>query len=134
MSAEKRALVASWWTRASEDLRASLLLVDGKPPALAAAVYHCQQAAEKSLKAWLVWQEIPFPKIHDLDKLLNLCSPVDSGFESLRLHAAILTPYVAEFRYPGEDQAPSPEDTQEAIRLATDVTKFIQTRIPFLNH
>jgi HEPN domain-containing protein len=38
-----------------------------KAPALfGAAVFHCQQAAEKALKGFLAWHDTPFRKTHDL--------------------------------------------------------------------
>ena len=69
MSAEQQALVEAWWTKASHDLAAGRALLAASPPPLDIAVYHCQQAAEKAIKAWLVWKDMPFPKTHDLEAL-----------------------------------------------------------------
>jgi hypothetical protein len=66
-----------------------------EPPALDVAVYHCQQAAEKAIKSWLLWKEVPFPKTHDLNRLLGLCAPLEPEFENLRPHAAFLNPFAA---------------------------------------
>lgn len=32
-------------------------------------MFHCQQAAEKALKALLTWHDEPFARTHDLGKL-----------------------------------------------------------------
>ena len=41
--------------------------------------YHCQQSAEKALKAFLVKHQIEFPKTHNLMVLINLCSDIDES-------------------------------------------------------
>ena len=122
----------AWWTKASHDLAAVRVLLGARPPALDIAVYHCQQAAEKAIKAWLVWKDIPFPKTHDLEALLKLGMPLDPGFETLMPHAHVLTPYVAEFRYPGDVSEPTHEDALEGLRLAAEVLDFMKHRCPFL--
>jgi HEPN domain-containing protein len=42
--------------------------------------FHCQQAVEKYIKAFLSANGIQFRKIHDLSSLTELCLPVDSSF------------------------------------------------------
>ncbi len=63
----------AWLQKAESDLAAAELCLQAKT-ALDAACFHCQQAAEKSLKAWLIACETEFPFIHDLSKLLSLCA------------------------------------------------------------
>lgn len=60
-------------------------------------VYLCQQAIEKSLKALLVHQQIPFPLVHDLGSLLSLLPDhliPPGGFNLLDLN-----PYASIRRY-----------------------------------
>lgn len=132
MEAEQRALLQAWWTKSCRDLAAVRLLLAAEPPALDIAVYHCQQAAEKAIKAWLVWKEVPFPKTHDLNRLLGLCAPLEPEFENLRPHAAFLNPFAAEFRYPGDVSEPAREDAFEGLRLAAEVLDFVKQHCPFL--
>ncbi len=47
------------------------------------ACYHCQQAAEKYLKAYLIYAEVEPPRIHDLTRLVAISKTVDRGFEML---------------------------------------------------
>jgi HEPN domain len=98
MEVEQRALLQAWWTKSCHDLAAVRLLLAAEPPALDIAVYHCQQAAEKAIKTWLVWKDMPFPKTHDLEAMLKLCIPLDSGFASLMPHAHVLIPNAFENR------------------------------------
>ena len=60
----RRELVRDWLAKADADLAvAERLLPDGGAHAWAVA-FHCQQAAEKFLKAYLSWWQIEFPKTH----------------------------------------------------------------------
>jgi HEPN domain-containing protein len=63
--------------------------------------FHCQQAAEKLLKAALTEFSRPFRRTHDLRELMDLLS--DAGHPLPRTLAGLdkLTPYATLFRYPG---------------------------------
>jgi HEPN domain-containing protein len=64
--------VKAWLQKASSDLYSAEILLDHDPPVPEAAAFHCQQAAEKILKALLVWLDVPFEKVHGLTYLLDL--------------------------------------------------------------
>ncbi len=61
--------------------------------------FHCQQAAEKFLKAYLVAKGKPYPVSHDLLLILEKILSIDSGAETLRDDLALLMPYAVEIRY-----------------------------------
>jgi HEPN domain-containing protein len=63
--------------------------------------FHCQQAAEKYLKALLEEKGLTVPKIHDLDELLALLLPHHPDLKSLRRGMAFLTTFAVAARYPG---------------------------------
>jgi HEPN domain-containing protein len=65
----------------------------GEPPFYDIAVYHCQQAAEKAVKAYLVYHGKPYAKTHDIEVLVDLACEVDSGFAKLADAADALTHY-----------------------------------------
>lgn len=78
-SAEK---VRPWLRIARNDLEAAKFLAR-LPETRGPAVYHCQQAAEKAIKAFLVASDQPFEKIHDIERLLiqaALFNPLFSHF------------------------------------------------------
>lgn len=61
--------------------------------------FHCQQAAEKLLKALLAVREVPLQRTHNLRQLMDLL--VDDGCplpEDLA-ELDVLTPFAAMFRY-----------------------------------
>ena len=55
--------------------------------------FHCQQAAEKLLKAGLVAKGFPPPRTHVLLVLSDSIAPFLPSVESLRDDLVILTPY-----------------------------------------
>ncbi len=130
MDDAKTSEVCQWITKARHDLRFAQLLFSADPPLLDTAVYHCQQVAEKALKAYLTWHDIPFQKIHNLPVLVEQCLHVDKTFSELHEMAEILTPYATAFRYPGEVLEPEIEDAQEALEAAEELLRFILERIP----
>ena len=57
------------------------------------AIYHCQQAVEKALKAMLVWHDDRITKSHDLTDLLESLLSFVPELEKYRDFAELLTPY-----------------------------------------
>jgi HEPN domain-containing protein len=129
MTDPKRHDVAQWLHKSQHDLGSAAVLMSAKTPYLDTAVYHCQQAVEKVLKAWLTHSGIPFEKTHDLTALLDMCTPLRPDFERWRDAVEELTPYATFFRYPGDVLEPTMADARNALSLArdvvTDVTQVI---------
>lgn len=61
-----------------------------------------QQCVEIYLKALLVENTVGFPRIHDLEMLLDLSLPITPYLEKHRAQLAWPTDHAVEFRYPGE--------------------------------
>ncbi len=127
-----RELVRDWLIRASHDLGAARALAAMEEPLLDVAIYHCQQAAEKAVKGWLQSQDRPFPKTHDVEDLVGEAAKLDAGFGRHANAAAVLTPYVSAFRYPGGPHEPMPsrEEFDEAVRHAQAIYDFVLERLP----
>ncbi len=75
--------------------------------------FHVQQAAEKSLKAWLALLGVKFPLTHDLGRLMTLLDEkVDvAAFRPLGDY----TPFGVQFRYQAVE-ADTPIDRPVALR------------------
>jgi HEPN domain-containing protein len=125
--------IRQWMIKADHDLKSADRLLSGEDPLYDTAVYHCQQAAEKALKAFLTFMDSPFPKVHILSSLVAQCCQLDSSFQHLDDVAEILTPYATAFRYPGDVLEPDPVDAAEALQLARQVIKFVKEKIPLNN-
>jgi 2-polyprenyl-3-methyl-5-hydroxy-6-metoxy-1,4-benzoquinol methylase/HEPN domain-containing protein len=107
----------SWLTKAFE--------LTAVPPFLADIVFHAQQCAEKALKGYLAWHDIPFRKTQDLAEIGRQCAETDPSLEPLLVRAARLTAYAWKYRYPGEPEEPT---AMRPRRLwswrATSATRF----------
>jgi HEPN domain-containing protein len=84
--------------------------------------FHCQQAAEKYLKALLTRGQIEFPKTHDIKMLLQLAG--DPAADSLK-GAQWLSPFGVAIRYPGDTAEMLPGDESKAIEIATQVRQVV---------
>jgi HEPN domain-containing protein len=95
-------LVAQWLDKALVDFEAAEYLAGQSGRFGGVVAFHCQQAAEKFLKAFLVRHQIEFPKTHDIARLLDRVATISPAIaESLR-DADRLTPFGVEMRYPGD--------------------------------
>ena len=130
MDEAKAQEIKQWLIKADHDLGSARRLAEGDNPYLDTAAYHCQQTAEKALKAYLTFRDMPFQRVHDLAVLIEQCMETDKTFDQIRNIADILNPYATAFRYPGDVLEPNPLDVEEALRLAGVVLDFILERIP----
>ena len=92
---------AQWVLKAEDDIESARTLAALAKPKRDAACFHCQQAAEKYLKALLQELGLVVPRTHELNKLLNLLLPHDGTLALLRRGLRSLTRYAVDFRYPG---------------------------------
>ena len=122
--------VREWLQNAKDDLFSAQILMEHDPPVLDTACFHCQQAVEKLLKAFLVWKAVYFEKVHSLPYLLDLCEVQDPGVASLRERVEALAPYAVEIRYPGKVLEVSPKEAQEALTTAELVWDFVLSFLP----
>lgn len=97
---------------------------------LSAVGFHCQQAAEKFFKALLTFNQIEFPKTHDLGALLDLVAPMDAPLADSLSEISLLNPYGVEIRYPGDMPDIEPEDAKEALELAKRVREAVLKSLP----
>ncbi len=91
--------------------------------------FHCQQAAEKLLKAFLVLRESEYPLTHNLFAILEEILKYDNSADFLRESLAVLNPYSVEVRYPGDAWMPTMEDAKEARQAAQEVLDWIQSKL-----
>lgn len=118
-------LIIKWVNIADRDLMAAEQGLKVYPVLAEIVCFHCQQAAEKYLKAYLVKHQVEFQKTHNIMLLINLCSTVDSVFKDRLLYADLLTDYAVEIRYPDEWYEPTIEEAKDAYRVACEVKQFV---------
>ena len=114
-------LVSKWIKKAEDDLLTVERELSFEDPVTQTICFHCQQAAEKYLKAFLVYHQIYFPKTHKITELLQLCAAIDSAFIDQLQDADNLTDYAVEIRYPDIWLEPSIAETKDAFEMAKNV-------------
>ena len=125
-SADARA----WLAKAAQDLRRVEILLAAEPPDTEGALFHSQQAAEKAVKGFLTWHDVPFRRVHELDEIGKQCVEVDSSLADLMSRADALTKYAWRFRYPGAPYQPALDEGRTAFDLAREVVGSISGRLP----
>ena len=96
-----RRQTSRWVRKAEEDWLGARELAGRSSPLRDLACFHCQQAAEKYLKALLQEAGAAVPKTHELEDILNLLLPNDATLAPLRRALHSLTRYAVDYRYPG---------------------------------
>lgn len=107
----------SWFLKGSRDLEAGAFELTAPSPFTEDAVFHAQH-------------RVPFRKTHSLEELGAQCEAVDGELKPVIDKAVPLTKYAWEFRYPGESEAPSPEEAQAALAMAREVHDAVLARLP----
>ena len=132
MDEPERQLLRSWLTKAANDLKSARVLSADPEGPLDSAIYHCQQAGEKAVKAFLVFKGITPAKTHDIRRLAVEASGIEPLFQRHIAPAAALTPYAWEFRYPDDlaETYPTREEFDEALVHAQTIYDFVLTLLP----
>jgi len=124
-----RRIAEEWLEKADKDLTAARLLAEDEK-LWESACFHCQQAVEKALKAFLIAAGERLPRTHDLVMLTRLCSAKDPDFEELINNAELLNPFYAGTRYPNLGVLEiTEEDVEQAINAAGRVYNFASDKI-----
>jgi len=123
-----KAATREWVDKAEADYAAALLLRRSrKKHSRDIVCFHLQQCVEKYLKARLEEAGIPFPRTHDLERLLDLVVPVVPIWAALRPALATITDYAVEVRYLG--RTASPADARSLLRSTTHIRELIRQRL-----
>jgi HEPN domain-containing protein len=121
--------VKPWIQRAENDISSASFLTEKMYPVPTEIVcFHCQQAAEKYLKAFLVYNDQEPPKTHDLIELARLCSSFDKDFTVIIPKCEYLLPFAAQTRYPSKIEIKE-EDMKKALAYAKDIIEFVKPKI-----
>lgn len=119
----------AWLAKARRDLDSARRLLSDTPPYRDTAAYHCQQAAEKAIKALLCARGTPFPRSHDLTMLVSLAADALGDVRRLADAAAVLTPYATLYRYPDAVMEPDDDDAAEALAMADEFLRAAEDGI-----
>ncbi len=118
---------ARWVRKAEADLVGARSLAATKLPLHDLICFHCQQAAEKYLKALVQELSLVVPHTHNLEDLLVLLVPHDAALRKLRRALVSLSRYAVDVRYP--DDNASKREAVAALRHAGRVRHELRARL-----
>jgi len=125
---DARQLAARWLATAEGDLIIARAAGrdDDAPPR--GAAFFVQQALEKALKSILAWEQIDFPRVHDLDRLAGML-PMSWELAIPVGELARITDYGVEARYPSGGDEHSPPVTSAEVDDALALVEDLVARI-----
>lgn len=127
---ERGHLLAEWLRKAEDDVKVVELLLANETGLATPIAFHAQQAVEKYLKAYLTWRQVPFPKTHDIERLLVLVESTNKNLACSLADTTVLTLYAVEVRYPGDMAAATNEEAQDAAALMRKTRDAILSDLP----
>jgi len=125
--------VCKWINFAQNDFDLARIASERFKPFIEGACYHCQQSAEKILKAYTIAQTGLRTKSHELEDLLDECIPYFAEFEKLRNACKDLEPYTILARYPA-DIEPTEYHMKKAIKDAGAILEFTKSKLKELGY
>ncbi len=118
--------VKRWIFKAENDLKIAKDELNTELPATDMVCFHAQQCAEKYLKSFLIFHNIPLKRTHDLALLIEECALIEPEFRKLRKTSVDeLSDYAVGVRYGDEFLFPSIQEAREAIELAEFIKDFV---------
>lgn len=123
--------ILTWLDKAQHDLMSAQRLLEIEPAILDNACFHCQQAIEKSLKAFLIYNGSDVERTHNIIFLLSQCANFDPSFaavDPLNINA-----FAVQGRYPDSNLMPTDDETKSYYQLALHINQMVIDRIIFSN-
>ena len=121
--------ITQWVIKGDHDLGTAKITYLHIPEYLDTVTFHCQQAVEKYLKAYLIFLSVPFKFSHDLIYLLDLITQNDVDFESFYIPVSEMQGYAVEIRYPNETIYLSKEKVENALELSREIRNVVIRKI-----
>ena len=89
--------------------------------------FNAQQCIEKYLKAWLQEANLPTPRTHDLNELLDLIVPARPEWETWRTDFSAFDKYAVDARYPG--YVATEADAEHAVHICDEVRQTVRNML-----
>ena len=112
-------------TKGFGDLESARYLLTAPTPSTDVICFHCQQAVEKFLKAWLSHNGINTPRTHNISELLKIAGRISPDIKAIE-HVDVLTPYAVEIRYAENFYTPTLDEAKRAVELADETALFVK--------
>ena len=114
----KTEIINKWIEKADHDIGTAELIMQYIPEYRDTISFHCQQAVEKYLKAYLIFIDLEVVRSHNLILLLDMISQKQNISDELYDQATILQQFAVDVRYPEVTLDLSDFDIKNAIEIA----------------
>ena len=129
MTPDLKEYINAWLQKAANDIVTAQRVLEIEPMILDSACFHCQQAAEKSLKAFLCYKGKDIVKTHDVDFLLNECARFDPVFDTI--DTLNISDFAVKVRYPDFSFLPDIDEARKLYELAILINNMVKEKIIF---
>ena len=119
--------IKQWLLKANEDLLVVDKLTEYEIIATSSVCFHCQQAVEKFLKAFLIANGVDVKKTHNIEYLLSESADFDKDFTDI--DPKELSDFGVDVRYPGDMFVPDQDETLEYKNLAFEIKDIVESKI-----
>ena len=126
---DKNLYIKEWLVFADEDYSTAEDLLKNDNIYARSICFHCQQAAEKYLKAFIIKIDLPIIKTHNLAVLVGQIKEVDKSVVEIEKLAVGLSEYAVTVRYPDDFEKIAEEEAIRAFENATEIKKFIELKL-----
>lgn len=114
-----------WLNKAERDINAAEVLIKNDCGNDLVA-FHCQQAVEKAMKAYLIMKGKGIVSTHSLIYLCKLCQANEPVFKEYIKDCGFLNQYYIETRYPADEPIYIDEyEVNECIKISTQIYEII---------
>ncbi len=120
---DKLRVIKMWIEKADHDLGTAELTHKHIPEYRDTIAFHCQQAVEKYLKAYFIFNNLPVKRTHDIVALLGLLSTIETVSDELFDEVAELQDYAVEVRYPDTIIELTDNDLLHALTITRNFRK-----------
>ncbi len=128
----KEEIIKEWLDKGKKDIEDAEFLLENDRSAETVS-FHIQQAGEKYLKGFLIYNGWKLERIHDLVKLNEEATKIDKSFNRFSNPLRKITNFYFESRYPvGYEVEYTKQELKEAINKTKDLIVLIKKKLNFL--
>ena len=120
----------AWLAKAEEDRLCIRNELSAPLTPWAIVAFHAQQAAEKTLKAFVVYHGRLPRRTHDLGELLNACLEHDAALVELRDACDRLSYFAVDARYPDLTREIAEDLARAAVEHCDRICTVVRAKLP----
>ena len=120
----------AWLRKAEHDFLSIQNNISAEETPWDVVCFHAQQAAEKILKAFIIYHGYTVEKTHDLIQLLSVCVNIEPSLIVLESDCQELNYYSVSSRYPDDLYEPDESDGRKMLDSAERIRESVLKLLP----